>query len=80
MAEAANKSEDRAGDKLECGKALSIVGGVLWVAAFLVIFFLPAGLRHGHREGFLIMIAALFGVGLVLIIGGRVMRRQLQEE
>jgi hypothetical protein len=73
-------AEDRAEDNLELGKGLWVVGFLLWIAAFLVAFFLPAGLRHGHRDGFVIIIAALAVVGLVLIIWGRAMQKKLQEE
>lgn len=57
-------------EKREFGASLLFIGFALWVAALLVVFYLPAGLRIGHQSSFLGIIAALFACGLVAVISG----------
>ncbi len=57
-------------ERRERGTALIVAGVVLWCFAGLVVFFLPAGLKVGHRATFLAIVVALAIVGLVLIISG----------
>lgn len=63
-------------DKREGGAGLMFVGLALWVAAALVVFFLPSGVRVGREALFVSLAAALAAAGLVLLIAGYVRRRR----
>ncbi len=59
-------------EKREIGSALMVIGWVLVLFAFLVMFFQPAAVKLGESR-FQIIAAALVVMGLVLnIIGARV--------
>jgi len=61
-------------EKVEIGAALMVIGWVLVLFAFLVMFFQPAGAKLGETR-FQIIAGALVLLGLVLnIIGARVRR------
>ena len=62
-------------ERQEKGASLMFIGVVVWVVAFLVLFFLPAGVRLGHQGGFEALLMALFVVGVVLLGSGWRMRR-----
>ena len=60
---------------MEIGAALMVIGWVLVLFAFLVMFFQPAAVRLGESR-FQIIAGALVLIGLVLnIIGARVRRK-----
>ena len=62
-------------EKVEVGAALMVIGWVMVLFAFLVMFFQPAGSRLGESR-FQIIAGALVLLGLVLnIIGARVRRK-----
>ena len=62
-------------EKVEIGAALMVIGWVLVLFAFLVMFFQPAAVRLGESR-FQIIAGALVLIGLVLnIIGARVRRK-----
>jgi NADH:ubiquinone oxidoreductase subunit 6 (subunit J) len=62
-------------EKVEIGAALMVIGWVLVLFAFLVMFFQPAAVRLGESR-FQIIAGALVLLGLVLnIIGARVRRQ-----
>ena len=62
-------------EKREIGSALMVIGWVLVLFAFLVMFFQPAAVRLGESR-FQIIAGALVLLGLVLnIIGARVRAR-----
>ena len=62
-------------EKVEIGAALMVIGWVLVLFAFLVMFFQPAAVRLGESR-FQIIAGALVLLGLVLnIIGARVRAR-----
>jgi len=62
-------------ERQEKGASLMFIGVAVWVAAFLVLFFLPAGVRLGHQGGFEALLMALFVAGVVLLGSGWRMRR-----
>jgi hypothetical protein len=49
---------------------LIFIGFALWVVDFLVVFFLPAGIKLGRQGTFLDIILALGVLGLALLIIG----------
>ena len=57
-------------EKRETGASLIFIGLALWVVGFLVVFFLPSGMKFGRETTFYAIIAALFGLGLILLIAG----------
>jgi hypothetical protein len=62
-------------EKRETGSALMVIGWVLVLFAFLVMFFQPAAFRLGESR-FQIIAGALVLLGLALnIIGARVRRK-----
>lgn len=67
-------------ERRETGASLLFIGLALWVAGLLVVFFLPSGVKFGREASFYAIIAALFGVGLVLMIAGYVKRRKAGNE
>ena len=60
--------------KREIGGSVMFMGLAVWVAALLVVFFLPAGIRLGHQLGFFSIIAVLAVLGLVLMVSGYMAR------
>ncbi len=62
-------------EKRETGSALMVIGWVLVLFAFLVMFFQPAALKLGETR-FQIIAAVLIAVGLTLnIVGARIRNR-----
>jgi hypothetical protein len=62
----------------ERGKAVVVIGWLLWGFALLYLFFRPAEIRRGGT-GILYVVLALGAVGLLLnIIGWRMRRRALK--
>jgi len=59
----------------EKGASLMFIGLAVLVAGFLVLFYLPAGLRLGHQRGFETLMGGLAVVGIVLLATGWRMRR-----
>lgn len=59
----------------EKGASLMFIGVAIWVAGFLVLFYLPAGFRLGHQGGFEALLIALGVAGAVLLGAGWRMRR-----
>ena len=57
-------------EKRETGASLIFLGLAIWVVGFLVVFFLPAGIKLGREATFLNIILALGVVGLALLIIG----------
>ncbi len=64
-------------DRREVDLAVVLIGFLLWVFDFLVVFFLPAGLKRG-RLGFVAIVATLAVAGLVLIVTGFALRRRVR--
>ncbi len=62
----------------EKGLGLEVVGGIVWFFDFLLLFFLPAGVKLGHKGGFVALMIGLFVVGLVLMGAGYAMRARAE--
>ncbi len=58
----------------EKGLSLEVIGGMVWFFDFLILFFLPAGLKLGHKTAFAALMGGLFVLGLALIAGGLLIR------
>jgi hypothetical protein len=57
-------------EKRETGASLIVLGLGVWAVDFLVVFFLPSGIKLGSYATFLGIIIAMGIVGLVLLIMG----------
>jgi high-affinity Fe2+/Pb2+ permease len=66
-------------EKREKGMSLMFAGLAVLVAALLVIFFLPGGVRVGSQKTFLAIIGVLGALGLILVVSGWFMRRRTDE-
>ncbi len=60
----------------EQGLSLEVIGGMVWFFDFLILFFLPAGIKLGHRTAFLTVMAALFVIGAALFVTGVTVRKR----
>ena len=61
-------------EKRETGLSLEVIGSMFLFFDFLVLFFLPAGMKLGQQLGFGILMGVLFGVGAGFIAAGYLMR------
>lgn len=57
-------------EKRETGASLMLAGLAVWVVDFLVVFFLPSGMKLGRYATFLGIIITMAIVGLSLLIVG----------
>jgi Na+-driven multidrug efflux pump len=57
-------------EKRETGASLIVLGIGVWVVDFLVVFFLPSGIKLGRQATFLGIIIAMGVLGLILLIIG----------
>ena len=57
-------------EKRETGASLIVLGLGVWVVDFLVVFFLPSGIKLGRQATFLGIIITMGVLGLVLLIIG----------
>ncbi len=57
-------------EKRETGASLIFLGLAVWVVDFLVLFFLPSGIKLGRQATFLSIMVALGVLGLALLIIG----------
>lgn len=62
----------------EKGLSLEVIGGMIWFFDFLILFFLPAGLKLGHKSAFAVLMTVLAATGLVLIVSGYVIRAKAE--
>ncbi|MFZ0478607.1 MAG: hypothetical protein WAL71_05610 [Terriglobales bacterium] len=62
--------------KRETGGSLMFAGLSVWVAALLVLFFLPAATRIGYQGRFTLILAVLGTLGAALMAYGWWMRRE----
>ena len=58
---------NEASDNRESGAALMFIGLSVWVAALLVLFFLPSGYKVGHESALLAIMIGLGIAGLFLV-------------
>ena len=57
-------------EKRETGTSVMLAGLAVWVVDFLVVFFLPSGIKLGRYTTFFGIIVAMGVLGLVLLIIG----------
>jgi Na+-driven multidrug efflux pump len=57
-------------EKRETSASLIVLGLGVWVVDFLVVFFLPSGIKLGRQATFLGIIITMGVLGLVLLIIG----------
>jgi hypothetical protein len=67
-------------EKRETGASLIFIGLALWVVGFLVVFFLPSGMKFGRETTFYAILAVLFGLGLILLVAGYLKRKKAGTE
>ena len=67
-------------ERRETGLSLELIGGMVLFFDFLVLFFLPAGLKLGQRVGFSAVLAAVAFLSFGLVVWGHVMRRKAERE
>lgn len=75
MASAEEAGMADAEEKQEKGGSLMFAGLAVWVAALLVLFYMPAGFRLGHQGRFVAILIMLGALGAVLMGRGWAMRR-----
>ena len=61
-------------EKNETGISLELIGGIVLFTDFLVLFFLPAGMKLGQNFGFGIVLGAVAVAAFALVLCGHVMR------
>lgn len=57
-------------EKRETGTSVMLAGLAVWIVDFLVVFFLPSGIKLGRYGTFLGIIITMGVLGLVLLIIG----------
>ena len=62
-------------EKRETGLSLEVIGGVFLFFDFLLLFFLPAGVKLGHQLGFGLAMGAAAGIGIGLVVAGVILRK-----
>lgn len=67
-------------ERRENGLSLELIGGMVLFFDFLVLFFLPAGLKWGQGAGFSAILIAVAIVSLALVVAGHVVRRRAERE
>ncbi len=67
-------------ERKETGLSLELIGGMVLFFDFLVLFFLPAGLKLGQRVGFSAVLIAIAFVSVGLVVWGHAVRRRAERE
>ena len=67
-------------EKKETGLSLELIGGMVLFFDFLVLFFLPAGLKIGQRVGFSAVLVLVAFVSFGLVVWGHVVRVRAERE
>ncbi len=67
-------------ERRETGLSLELIGGMVLFFDFLVLFFLPAGLRWGQATGFSAILIVVATVSFGLVVWGHAMRRRAERE
>lgn len=62
----------------EKGVGLMVAGAIVLFFDVLILFFLPAGLKLGHKAAFIALMGPLAVLGLVLIVSGYVIRAKAE--
>jgi len=75
----ADALEEREQAKRETGASLMFIGFALWLVDLAVLFFRPSDMRLGRETMFFTLIFALAVLGLLLMVGGYLMRGKPEE-
>ena len=67
-------------DRNETGISLELIGGIVLFSDFLVLFFLPAGLKLGQHFGFSVVMVAVAVVAFALVLCGHAMRVRAERQ
>ena len=67
-------------EKKETGLSLELIGGMVLFFDFLVLFFLPAGMKLGQRSGFGAVLGAVALAAFALVVWGHVIRVRADRE
>ena len=67
-------------EKNETGMSLELIGGIVLFSDFLVLFFLPAGLKLGQHVGFGIILGAVAVIAFALVLCGHQMRIRAERQ
>jgi hypothetical protein len=57
-----------------------LIGGIVLFFDFLVLFFLPAGLKLGQKLGFSAVLVVVAIVSFGLVVWGHIVRRRAERE
>jgi hypothetical protein len=66
--------EVSAEEKNETGISLELIGGIVLFSDFLILFFLPAGLKLGQHFGFAVVLGAVALAAFALVLCGHAVR------
>jgi hypothetical protein len=61
-------------ERNETGLSLELIGGIILFFDFLVLFFLPAGLKLGQQSGFAAILGLVAVVAMAIVIWGHIVR------
>jgi hypothetical protein len=64
----------------ETGLSLELIGGMVLFVDFLILFFLPAGLKLGQRVGFSAVMIIVAFAAFALVVWGFVVRRRAERD
>jgi hypothetical protein len=67
-------------EKQETGLSLELIGGIVLFFDFLVLFFLPAGLKLGQQSGFASVLGLVALAAFALVVWGHVLRVRADRE
>jgi hypothetical protein len=67
-------------ERKETGLSLELIGGIVLFSDFLVLFFLPAGLKLGQHFGFAMVLGAVAVAAFVLVLWGHMVRVRADRE
>lgn len=61
-------------ERNETGLSLELIGGIILFFDFLVLFFLPAGLKLGQQSGFAAILGLVAVAAFATVIWGHIIR------
>ena len=67
-------------ERSETGLSLELIGGIILFFDFLVLFFLPAGLKLGQQSGFAAILGLVAVAAFAVIVWGHIIRLRANRE
>lgn len=61
-------------ERSETGLSLELIGGIILFFDFLVLFFLPAGLKLGQQSGFAAVLGLVAVAAFAMVVWGHMVR------